>query len=524
MQRADDFLLPIPEEVHLHIFKYFSLKDFSELELVNHSMRRLATDNGFWRFMYTRDFPELAPIVTEQVGHEADFRQLYRGASAFHKRPAPTHVTAKRKRNAEISTHEAISQRFLTPAKKSRHGAAASDQTQAQDLEIIRRNIQSFNSLYSALLTQDISAVRTVLAAFKKIGENYLDTIMALPYIHKSGFTHYSLLHVAIQTRNTDIVAALLEECHQKTITMVFQFKRNHKTLLHLALMQGDYQMADFLLQHPATKKNAEKLLNTPKAGNLLNLAIELNNPKMIEYLVNKGAELTTKLQYEYSKATHGAGHASVSRNTHRTITPILYAASLGHTEAFDVLARLGADFTATDSFGNNALHLAIRSKNIDLVQQLESLMNPQLDAPNKQGQTPTQLAARLGYNHTTLLAQPNLTPSDYEDIFLRDLRLARNRPSRLKDVLNLLKDKDIFATMQNGQQKLQSLLDKVKELKQANPDIEDYEKLYRQLFYLHTVSHIRSAPGMNFFPSVSNDVVNNPEPSPTIQSSPTFR
>lgn len=99
-------------------------------------------------------------------------------------------------------------------------------------------------------------------------------------------------------------------------------------------------------------------------AGELFLQAIRNGNPKIVELMATKGADLETKGEYGQ--------------------TALHWAAENGHTATVELLMNQGADFEAEDQFGETALQKAIKNEHMTIVEML--LANKtDLEAENEQ-------------------------------------------------------------------------------------------------------------------------------------------
>ncbi|XP_071102049.1 putative ankyrin repeat protein RF_0381 [Haliotis cracherodii] len=78
--------------------------------------------------------------------------------------------------------------------------------------------------------------------------------------------------------------------------------------------------------------------------------------------------------------------------------SPVMLAAVSGHRDVVGVLLEQGGDISLVDDSGNNILHAACLSNDVDIVTYLLSLQKVDINARNAQGSTPAMLAKEKGY------------------------------------------------------------------------------------------------------------------------------
>ncbi|XP_059488485.1 uncharacterized protein LOC132204174 isoform X2 [Neocloeon triangulifer] len=215
---------------------------------------------------------------------------------------------------------------------------------------------------------------------------------------------------------------------------------KHGKTAFHFAAQKGHLAVAKFLLSKGADVNALDVDNDTP-----LTLAARFSNEEMCRYLVDSGAHLTAvdkdgddalhlasmngkldNVQYllglngfgvekkgkQGKTALHWAaqkGHIAVTKfllskgadvnvRNDDNDTPLTLAARFSNEEMCRLLVDSGANLSAVDNDGNDALHLACLDGKLDNVQYLVGLNGFSVGKKGKQGKTALHLAAQNGH------------------------------------------------------------------------------------------------------------------------------
>lgn len=493
-QDQQGLLLPIAEELHFEILKFLLTEELLQLALVNSEFRRLINENTLWKHRYRSDFPEASHYLQSHSLQNDNYFQLYKATTLFANTRTSLNRVIKRKR--DDFHYEAVERilRTHTFDKKRRVDIQESppngDETRSQQEKF------DFELLYKLILTNNSGTVKNFIGQLKKQNDDgyddgYINQLILLPYLYSGNQRHFSLLHLAAQNGNGEIIKTLLAECRPNTLRILFRQNQCHSSPFHIALESAQYKAADFFLADTNREELLSEHFETSGKNNPLHRAIFLDNPDMIEYLIQRNL-----LSVEHTLMHLPKRFKEGIKLDPETLTPLLYAAHRGHVNSFNTLLGLGADINARDSLGNNTLHHAIWGKNASLVQRLERM--EEKNVANEVGFTPIQLATALGYTYTKLFNNPQLTTIDYRNILLNDWSTSRNRPSRLKDVIALLKDNktlNLFADAE-GKRLLDHLLTDVTAdslVRQKNR--KDYSQIQNLLTHIKYTSQLTAYP-----------------------------
>jgi cytohesin len=185
-------------------------------------------------------------------------------------------------------------------------------------------------------------------------------------------------LHVAAQNGQKEIVEVLLENKADVNAETTY-----HTTPLYLACLNDQKEVVEVLLKYGA-RVNAE---TTDEGATPLHWAASYGFKEVVEVLLENGADVKAKT------AVQGA-------------TPLHWAAGRGHSGVVKLLLQKGADALATDNY-STILHYAVHSNNEEVIRLIldkikdfnedSQLMNPHINAPDNEGDTPLMLAAYSG-------------------------------------------------------------------------------------------------------------------------------
>ncbi|WP_228060793.1 MULTISPECIES: ankyrin repeat domain-containing protein [unclassified Coleofasciculus] len=152
---------------------------------------------------------------------------------------------------------------------------------------------------------------------------------------------------------------------------------------MYEGIMGGDMETVRYYLDQGVNVNAKEYQEHTP-----LHWAVSNNKPDIAELLINRGAQIHTR----YDSDGHTVLHIAVQHDT-KAMTELL-------------LSR-GANIRATDNFGNNPLHFALKKQNVSyyygmtLTQQTPSMevielliaKGVDINGRNHRGETPLTLA-----------------------------------------------------------------------------------------------------------------------------------
>lgn len=170
--------------------------------------------------------------------------------------------------------------------------------------------------------------------------------------------SNYStLLHFAAMNRVNESFNLILEDSNINVNAFI---PRTKTTLLHVVSMEGTHEMAKALLERGANVNAVDAFNFTPLHYACSNVKINfsissmstessldssalLKDPKVVQLLLEHGSALEIE---------------TISQRE----TPLLLSCLSGYLEIFELLLQYGADFNATDRFGQNVLHKAVQS------------------------------------------------------------------------------------------------------------------------------------------------------------------
>lgn len=175
--------------------------------------------------------------------------------------------------------------------------------------------------------------------------------------------------------------------------------------LLHLAAEEGDDELIQMLIRRGVD-------VNTVNSKG--------NSPLLIAS--TSGEEATVKLLLGYE------GVIIDHRNTLR-VTPLIEAASHGHSEIVRLLLDVGADVNAQTIYGNSPLSLAAEFGQDEAVAEILKQKNLNVSPAQTDGKTPLHWAALKGYSKIVrLLLDHGADVNARDENEKTPLLLARNR------------------------------------------------------------------------------------------------
>ncbi|XP_040896288.1 CARD- and ANK-domain containing inflammasome adapter protein [Toxotes jaculatrix] len=229
-------------------------------------------------------------------------------------------------------------------------------------------------------------------------------------------------IHLAAENEHLDSVKVLVKEEAKQSES------HTQDMFLHMAAMEDNWRLAELLLQSGATvdarnshkntalfyavarsnEKTVSILLNAGATVDydVINEAIKLNQESILRLLLANargaqreaalGSALFTAVRQNHDGAVTALtdGGANVNMCDRQGYTPLLLSAELGHAEVFRVLVAKQAKLDATLPNLSSALHLAVHSGSVPIVQTLlERGLDPNIPGPK--AQTPLHLAAQ---------------------------------------------------------------------------------------------------------------------------------
>jgi len=181
------------------------------------------------------------------------------------------------------------------------------------------------------------------------------------------------------------------------------------RNALHNAAAAGRVQVVQLFASEKALLNTLDDIGRTP-----LMLAAEQGHTEVCRILIDRQADVETldqkglnvlhivassgRLDIVNLLIEHLLISKKISLDTKDTDgnTALILATKGGHQEVCQVLLKSGADHTVNDLLGNNALHWAIKEKNIPIVEML-MVFKELLNSKTKQGSTPLIMAATSG-------------------------------------------------------------------------------------------------------------------------------
>ena len=214
---------------------------------------------------------------------------------------------------------------------------------------------------------------------------------------------------------------------------LVFSKDKQGATLLHAAALNGNRDVAEFLIDNRADVNARTNNGSTP-----LHFAAEKGHKEVAELLLTRGADvnaeandLSTPLHYA---AWHGytdivelllANKANVNAKESGGFTPLHNASAHGHKDVVELLLSHGADVNAKSNDGWGPLHSAANHGYKDVAELLLA-HGADVNAPKDNGCTPLCQAAYAGQTEVAELLLANKADVNArEDSFWTPLREA---------------------------------------------------------------------------------------------------
>ncbi|EAY22274.1 ankyrin repeat protein, putative [Trichomonas vaginalis G3] len=173
-------------------------------------------------------------------------------------------------------------------------------------------------------------------------------------------------------------------------------------------LEKGNLYIMSYLQKEGLVEKKYKDSDSNGK--NVLQVASEKGNLKLVKYLISVGADKEAKDKNGYTPLIWASrnGHLEVVKYLESVgadkeakdkngYTPLTYAASKGHLEIVEYLISAGADKEARDNYGYTPLMYASINNKFDNVKCLVS-NGANIEARDKNGNTPLSHASRNGH------------------------------------------------------------------------------------------------------------------------------
>lgn len=223
--------------------------------------------------------------------------------------------------------------------------------------------------------------------------------------------THKLLLDSKDMHRNSPLmVAALLEKKQIFEILIKARedlFTAKEYNVACSSARLGKIEIMEVFAKYKELINSKDDLRMTP-----LMCAITAGHKPVCEILIKAGADLLAT-DKEGSNAMHIAVNwekneilqmlvvhkVLINSKDNSGTTPLMLAIRKGHQPSCEVLVKAGADLLATDSYGLNAMHIAVYFAQNEIVQML-AVQNQLINSKNKIGRTPLMIAGEMGYMH----------------------------------------------------------------------------------------------------------------------------
>ncbi|XP_027146038.1 CARD- and ANK-domain containing inflammasome adapter protein [Larimichthys crocea] len=231
-----------------------------------------------------------------------------------------------------------------------------------------------------------------------------------------------------LQGKTSVHLAAENEHLHPVKVLVKEEAKQSEShtrdMFLHSAAVEDNWRLAEILLQSGAdvdarnnhkktalfyavSRNNVKTVTVLLNAGakvdyDVINEAIKLNEESILHLLLdNARGSLREETLFSAVQQNHDGvvaalidSGADVNMSDKQGYTPLLLSAALGHAEVFRVLVAKQAKLDATLSDLSSALHLAVQSGSVSIVQTLlERGLDPNITGPK--AQTPLHFAAQ---------------------------------------------------------------------------------------------------------------------------------
>ncbi|XP_067653301.1 ankyrin repeat domain-containing protein 50-like [Haliotis asinina] len=176
--------------------------------------------------------------------------------------------------------------------------------------------------------------------------------------------------------------------------------------ILQAACLGGNVELVKYVL----SQINFSIGITMPCWKTPLMLAAENGHNDVVEFLVEKGADLSLKVktgdnvlhlacyggQLDVVKYLLSLNSININRRGWKKMTPIMVAANQGYKEVVELLVKRGADLSLRAQMGN-ILHTACSRGHFDVVKYLLSLNSVDIDSRGWNERTPVMVAAFKG-------------------------------------------------------------------------------------------------------------------------------
>ncbi|XP_048247424.1 ankyrin-3-like isoform X2 [Haliotis rufescens] len=245
------------------------------------------------------------------------------------------------------------------------------------------------NILHNACYSDNVSIVKDILS--RKLVD-----------INSKGYDGNTPLMVAAKEGNKKVFDLLVSnECDQ------FDVSDNGGNILHAACLSNDAMLVkDILLRGVSDIESRVEDGATP-----VMLAAEKGHKEVFDLLVSEGCNLEV-LDNDGCNILHAACSsdnvkivedilsrkiAHINSRTSDGLTAVMMAAANGQKKVYDLLARKGCDLSVVDAMGDNILHAACASDNVNFVNCILSRDLADIESRGENGLTSVMEAAVNG-------------------------------------------------------------------------------------------------------------------------------
>ena len=312
----------------------------------------------------------------------------------------PLHIACRLGR--EDCIRELLKDATIQPELRNHEGKRAQDLSKHWIKEVVLVPVKQktiLQSLLNTLKTGQLDDFKNLIREFQ------IPPDARLPYTVDTTVQILSVLEIAVLKKNEEAVHYLM----QQSTCNPYLVNASGLTAMHLLLKSTDAQFVAEIFNDYRID-----ITRTPNENgcSLLHAAVLYDNPAMISYLIDRGADIYA----EMNDGSHAMQLAvddrsaslvellvdkhdySLSHRDSQGYSAVGLAARKGSLELVQYLAKAGADLTTTQGYkGRNLLHLATVSGNTELVFYLltRGLNNLQRD---QTGVLPIHLAAKNGH------------------------------------------------------------------------------------------------------------------------------
>jgi len=162
-----------------------------------------------------------------------------------------------------------------------------------------------------------------------------------------------------------------LKSIISKNPTKINEINGNGNTFLHIAVHEGNIDIAKYLVSQGAVVNVKDRKDETP-----LQIAIHEGNVELVKYLISKGADVNTKNLFSE--------------------TPLHRAADKGSLEIIKLLVLQGANINDKNYSQESPLYIAVKHGRLEVTKYLVSY-GAEVNTRNSSGRYPLHEAASLG-------------------------------------------------------------------------------------------------------------------------------